>query len=117
MRNLNSDMKALKVNSVKSVLDCELSLFFFRFSKGSARVRLQSRAWSFACLGHFARQTKKRETARSLNPFCQQVDDWLLLKITEKMIRENALNKRKNILIYSFDIYYVWAACGWISSR
>ena len=38
---------------------------------------------------------EKRETTRSLNPFCQQVDDWMLLKITEKMIRENALNKRK----------------------
>ena len=73
-------------------LDCELSLFFFRFSKGSARARehwaakprdarneggsprrkksrllscpsrrLQSRAWSFACLGRFTRRTKKKE--------------------------------------------------------
>ena len=54
-------------------LDCEQSLFFFRFSEGSARVRergwrkprdglrLQSRAWSFACLAHFARQTKIKE--------------------------------------------------------
>ena len=65
-------------------LDCEQSLFFFRFSKGSARARetretraaareekreslffhaspvsrLKSRAWPFACLGRFARRTK-----------------------------------------------------------
>ena len=49
------------------------SLFFFKFSKASARARhrnegvsspvscLQSRAWSFACLGRFTRQTKKQE--------------------------------------------------------
>ena len=61
-------------------LDCQQSLFFFRFSKGSARARerwaakprdarnksspvsrSQSRAWSFACLGRFARRTKKKE--------------------------------------------------------
>ena len=60
-------------------IDCEQSVFFFRFSKGSARARelrretretmaraspissLQSRAWSFACLGRFARRTKKKE--------------------------------------------------------
>ena len=53
-------------------LDCEKPLFFFRFSKGSARAgerwaakprvsRLQSRAWSFACLGRFGRRTKKKE--------------------------------------------------------
>ena len=39
-------------------------------AKGDASVRggeLQSRAWSFACLGRFVRRTKKkRETARSL---------------------------------------------------
>ena len=76
------------------MLDCEQSLFFFRFSKGvhvrasverrrretretraaaqeekketiffraSPVSRLQSRAWSFACLGRFARRTKKKE--------------------------------------------------------
>ena len=32
--------------------DCEQSLFFFRFSKGSARARVHS-AWSFACLSVF----------------------------------------------------------------
>ena len=57
-------------------IDCEQSLFFFRFSMGSVRarerraakprdaspiLRLQSRAWSFACLGRFARRTKKKE--------------------------------------------------------
>ena len=69
-------------------LDCELSLFFFKFYKGGTRARerwgaklrdasneggsprrsraspfsrLQSRAWSFACLGRFARRTKKKE--------------------------------------------------------
>jgi len=64
-------------------VDCEQSLFFFRFSKGSARERerwaakprdardesgsaspvsrLQSRAWSFAGLRRFARMTKKKE--------------------------------------------------------
>ena len=51
-------------------------LFIFRFSMGSARARErraakqrdaspvsrpQSRAWSFACLGRFARRTKKKE--------------------------------------------------------
>ena len=47
-------------------LDCEQSLFFFRFSEGSARAReraspisrLQSRAWSFSCLVRFSRRTK-----------------------------------------------------------
>ena len=71
-------------------LDCEQSLFSFRFSTRSARAneverrsretretraaareekscraspvsRLQSRAWSFACLGRFARRTKEKE--------------------------------------------------------
>ena len=27
--------------------------------------------------------------------FCQQVDDWTLLKITEKIIQRNVFNKRK----------------------
>ena len=52
-------------------------MFFFRFSRGSAREgdrraanqwdarnevsRLQSRVWSFACLARFARRTKKKE--------------------------------------------------------
>ena len=61
---------------------CEQSLsVFFRFSEGSARAcetretraclsrlapsRPQVRAWSFACLARFARQTKEKETARS----------------------------------------------------
>ena len=58
----------------KWFIDCEQSLFFFRFSRGSAhaRVPLPSRAISLA-RGHsrvsrFARRTtEKRETARSLN--------------------------------------------------
>ena len=41
--------------SVSDFVDCEQSLFFFRFSKESARAR------SFACLGRFARRTKKKE--------------------------------------------------------
>ena len=45
-------------------LDCEESLFFFRFSEGSTRARerlaaktraTRARAWSFACLARFAR--------------------------------------------------------------
>ena len=69
----------LKCEAKARVIDCEQSLFFFRFSKGSARARasvkrrrreneggspssrLRSRAWSFACLGRFARRTKKKE--------------------------------------------------------
>ena len=57
------------------VIDCEKSLFFFRFSEGSAcavsvewrggetreRGPLPSRAWSFACLALFSRWTKKKE--------------------------------------------------------
>ena len=65
---------------IKVELDCEQSLFFFRFSESSARaregqsretretraaasafLRLQSRAWSFAYLARFARQTKEKE--------------------------------------------------------
>ena len=57
-------------------LDCSQSLLFFRFRKRSARAheggetretaaspvwRLQSRAYAFACLAHFAWQTKKKE--------------------------------------------------------
>ena len=57
-------------------LDCEQSLFYFRFGESSARARerhvrneggtspvsrLQSRAWSFACLARFARRTKNKE--------------------------------------------------------
>ena len=57
----------------RMLLDCEQSLFFFRqctraraLSGEAARHekrgrRLQSRAWSFACLGRFARRTKKKE--------------------------------------------------------
>ena len=29
------------------------------------------------------------------NSFCQQVDDWMLLKLTEKIIRENACEQKK----------------------
>ena len=29
------------------------------------------------------------------NSFCQQVDDWMLSKITEKIIRENAFEQQK----------------------
>ena len=31
------------------------------------------------------------------NSFCQQVDDWMLLKITEKIIRRNVFEERKRI--------------------
>ena len=51
-----------------SRLDCEQSLFFFRFSKGSPRARaLSGEAARREKPGRFARRTKKkRETARSL---------------------------------------------------
>ena len=59
------------------LVDYEQSLFFFRFSKGSSRVRaspisrLPSRAWSFSYLARFARGTEKnRDTARCL--ICSQ---------------------------------------------
>ena len=29
------------------------------------------------------------------NSFCQQVDDWMLLKITEKSVGENAFEQKK----------------------
>ena len=29
------------------------------------------------------------------NSFCQQVDDWMLLEITEKTVRENAFEQKK----------------------
>ena len=29
------------------------------------------------------------------NSFCQQVDDWMLVKLTEKIIRENAFEQKK----------------------
>ena len=29
------------------------------------------------------------------NSFCRQVDDWMLLIITEKIIRENAFDQKK----------------------
>ena len=54
------------------LLDCEQSLFFFRFSESSACAQeLLSRAFSPArghlCVSCFARQTtEKRETACSL---------------------------------------------------
>ena len=69
----------------KLKLDCEQSLFFFRFNKSNARARErrsgetretraaspvsrhQSRAWPFACLAFARRTTEKRETARSLS--------------------------------------------------
>ena len=58
------------------LLDCEQSLFFFRFSKESARARerrarneggssrvsrVPSRECSLSCLVYFARRTKKKE--------------------------------------------------------
>ena len=70
----------------KLKLDCEQSLFSFRFSESNARARErrsretretraaaspvsrhQSRAWPFACLAFARRTTEKRETARSLS--------------------------------------------------
>ena len=62
------------------MVDCEQPLFFFRFSKGSARARerwaakprnarneygslvsrLQSRAWSFTCLGRLRDGKRKK---------------------------------------------------------
>ena len=30
-----------------------------------------------------------------LNSFCQQAHDWMLLKLTEKIIRENAFEQKK----------------------
>ena len=67
---------------------------------------------------------EKRETTRSLNPFCQQVDDWMLLKITEKMIRENAFEQKKKTQVkfnpgLSANRPSInWAlTASWISSR
>ena len=31
------------------------------------------------------------------NSFCQQVDDWMLLKITEEIIQRNVFEERKRI--------------------
>ena len=68
----NSALKC-EVTSACPLLDCEQSISFFRFSKGSAHAqeRLAAKpgdarnesvmAWSFACLGRFARRTKKKE--------------------------------------------------------
>ena len=44
-------------------LDCERRSRETRETRAAAREvsRLQSRAWSFACLGGFARRTKKKE--------------------------------------------------------
>ena len=38
-----------------------------------------------------------RSTKLLENSFCQQVDDWMLLKITEKTIRRNVFKERKRI--------------------
>ena len=54
----NHQWRQYESSCVTSPLNCEQSLFFFRFSEGSAR--LQSRAWSFACIAQFARWTKKK---------------------------------------------------------
>ena len=35
--------------------------------------------------------------------FCQQVDDWTLLKITEKIIQRNVFNKKKKKPGFSAD--------------
>ena len=63
------------LNSFCSYIDCEQSLFFFarREKRGHASPvsRLQSRAWSSACLGRFARDQEKGETARSLAAILQ----------------------------------------------
>ena len=64
--NLNALGKSQDEEKPANV-NCEQPFFFF-----------QSRAWSFACLGRFARRTKEKETARSLPrtklsfcpPFC-----------------------------------------------
>ena len=45
---------------VKGIIDCEQSLFFFKFSKGSARVRV------CVCGAFFLTEQEKRETARNL---------------------------------------------------
>ena len=45
-------------------------------------------------------------TVIQFNSFCQQVDDWMLLRITEKIIRRNVFEERKTIpgyRIYSIN--------------
>ena len=80
--------KSCSRRSSATELDCEQSLFFFRFSKSNARARErrsretretraaareaspvsrhQSRAWPFACLAVSSTDYRKRETTRSL---------------------------------------------------
>ena len=55
-------------NNARRDIDCEQSLFYFRFSKGSARARERraakprdARNEGGACLRRFARRTKKKE--------------------------------------------------------
>ena len=42
-------------------LDCEQSLFFFRFSAGECTLARASSVWSFACLARVAGRNKKKE--------------------------------------------------------
>ena len=55
-------------NVVKISVDCEQSLFFFRFSKGSARARERCAVHVVICVSRAFCSTdqEKRETARSL---------------------------------------------------
>ena len=112
-------------------LDCEQSLFFFRFRKGidflkvvrmvfwsgvvgpgtnfrslarssretretkaSPVSRLQSRAWSFACLGRFARRTKKKE--RLLVVYSHSTPVNLLTIFTNVVITAISFNGKYN---------------------
>ena len=70
-------------------IDCEQSLFFFRFIEGSASPdsRLRSRAWSFASLARFVPRGRcpqsvccKRSKSLWQNPlsYKRRVDRWLV---------------------------------------
>ena len=49
---------------ILEILDCEQSLFFFRFSESNARaspvLRYQSHAWPFACLTFCSTDYRKK---------------------------------------------------------
>ena len=43
----------------------------------------------------FGYESLKSKLIIHLNTFCQQVDEWMLLKLTEKIIRENGFEQKK----------------------
>ena len=41
------------------------------------------------------------------NPFCQQGDDWMLLQITEKIIRETVFEQKKKEPLLNLTLAWV----------